>query len=290
MLVRSSRAQIADRQDSLIIAGVDHSIVRLSGDSAELASAVLTFLAESRSRAQVLAHLEELTGEPLQHAEVVEELLQVLLKTGAVEDVGARAPGSSAERTPAQAPTPRRLVLGISGAIAAAHAPQLVGALLEQHFELEIVMTKAALRMVSREVLEALIHRRVHWSLRSPDPTAPAPHIRLAEWADAVLVCPATATTISRIAQGSCSDVVAAVAISTRAPVIIAPSMNPAMHDAPSVKRNVALLRGDGMWIVYAGDGVEVAHDPAARRRSWGAAAQPEAMLRMLRAVLANVS
>jgi 3-polyprenyl-4-hydroxybenzoate decarboxylase len=286
MLVRSSRAQIADRLDSLVISGVDRSIVRLSGDSAELASAVLTFLAEPRTRAQVLAHLEELTGEPLQHAEVVEELLRVLLKTGAVEDVGAGAQSTAGERTPKPSPKPTRLVLGISGAIAAAHAPQLVGALLEQHFELEIAMTRAALRMVSRDVLEALLHRRVHSSLRSEDPTAPAPHIRLAEWAEVVLVCPATATTISRIAQGSCSDVVAAVAISTRAPVLIAPSMNPAMHEAPAVRRNLELLRNDGMWIVRAGDGVEVAHEPAERRRSWGAAPQPEAVLRMLRAVL----
>jgi 3-polyprenyl-4-hydroxybenzoate decarboxylase len=286
MLVRSSRVQIADRQDSLVIAGADRSIVRLSGDSAELASAVLAFLAEPRSRAQVLAHLEELTGEPLQHAEVVEELLRVLLKTGAIEDVGSRTPGSSGGQKPAPEPKPMRLVLGISGAIAAAHAPQLVGALLEQPFELEIAMTRAALRMVSREVLEALIHRRVHCSLRSPDPTAPAPHIRLAEWAEAVLVCPATATTISRIAQGSCTDIVAAIAISTRAPVLIASSMNPAMHEAPAVRRNLELLRSDGMWIVHAGEGMEVAHDPVARRRSWGAAPQPDAVLRMLRAVL----
>jgi phosphopantothenoylcysteine decarboxylase/phosphopantothenate--cysteine ligase len=180
------------------------------------------------------------------------------------------------------------LVLGLSGAIGSAYAPLTVGLLLEQRFDVEIVATKSALRMVSREVLEALTHRPVYSSLRSREVSVPAPHIYLAEWAEVVLVYPATATTLSRMARGDCSDIVAAVAISTKAPVVVVPSMNPAMYEAPAVQRNLELLRQDGVWVVHPTSGTEVAHAPTEREAVWGGAPNPQVVLRTLRAVLAG--
>jgi 3-polyprenyl-4-hydroxybenzoate decarboxylase len=285
VLVRSPFAKVAEREGALVAVAVDGSVLRVTGDSAELARAVLAFLAEPRAREQIIAHLEELAGEPLQHAGVLDELLRVLTSAGVLRDEAQNRP---LESPPPPAARPTRLVLGLTGAIGSAHAPQLVGALLEQGYEVRIAATKSALRMVSKEVLEALTHQKVHASLRGRSPEVPAPHIHLAEWAQVVLICPATATTLSRMARGDCSDVVAAVAIATRAPVLVAPSMNPAMHTAPSVQRNLAMLEQDGVWVVHAGIGVEVAHAPADRRSIWGAAPSPEAVLKVLQSVLAT--
>ena len=91
------------------------------------------------------------------------------------------------------------------------------------------------------------------------------PHVALAEWADLVVVYPASATTIARLAHGDFSDVVAAVALTTRAPVVIVPSMNAEMLEAPAVQRNLDVLRGDGVAIVHGVPGEEAADAPAVR-------------------------
>jgi 3-polyprenyl-4-hydroxybenzoate decarboxylase len=283
VLIRSPLAKVAEREGSLVVVGGDQRTLHLTGDSAELARAILDFLNLPRSRIELSAHLETLSGGPLEHPEVIDELLSRLFAAGALRD----APPARADESPGTGEPRTRLVLGLSGAIGASHAPSVVGMLLEQGFDLEIVATKAALRMVSREVLEALTHRRVHASLRGRDPTIPAPHIHLAEWAEVMLVNPATATTLSRIARGDCSDIVSAVAISTRAPVLIVPSMNGAMYEAPAVQRNLELLRQDGFWNVYPATGIEVAHAPSDRLPVWGAAPPPHSVLQILRAVLA---
>jgi hypothetical protein len=285
LLIRAPLARVADREGCLVVVGVDEGALQLSGDSAELALAILSFLVIPRSPSELTAHLEQLSGGPIKHPQVVEELLALLLSAGALREV---APAKSEESPPPTAEPRTRVVLGLSGAIGAAHAPLIVETLLEQSFDVEIVLTKVALRMVSREVLEALTHRRVHASLRGRDVSMPAPHIHLAEWAQVVLVYPATATTISRMARGDCSDIVAAVAITTGAPVLVVPSMNSAMYQAPSVQRNLELLRQDGIWLVHPTTGVEVAHAPPERRSVWGAAPPPHAVLQILRAVLAR--
>jgi hypothetical protein len=282
-LVRAPVARIADQGESLLLLGADQSSCLLTGTSAELARAVLAFLVVPRSRAELTAHLEQLSGAPLEHPSVVEDLLTLLLAAGALQDA---SPATAEEPGPRSTGHRTRIVLGITGAIETAHAPMIVGALLEQGFDVEVAATKAALGLVSRRALEALSHRRVSSSVRGKDPSVPVPHIHLAEWAEVVLVYPATATTLSRIAGGDCSDLVAAVAISTRAPVLIAPSMNPAMYDAPAVQRNLDLLRRDGFWLIHPAAGVEVAQDPSARRFLWGAAPPPEAVIQILKGAL----
>jgi SAM-dependent methyltransferase len=112
------------------------------------------------------------------------------------------------------------------------------------------------------------------------------PHIDLAEWADLVLIAPASATTLSRLARGDCSDVVAATALATRAPVLLAPSMNARMYLAPAVQRNLETLRADGFLILHPGRGLEVAHDPRARQPVLGASPGPRELVDLLAAVL----
>jgi 3-polyprenyl-4-hydroxybenzoate decarboxylase len=284
LLLRAPAAGIAERGGELIIAGADRSIRKLSGSSAELASAVLSFLVTPHSRAQLTAHLEELSGKPIEHPEVVADLLALLLSAGVLQD--AAAPRGEQRSDRATAPR-TRVVLGLTGAIGVAHAPAMVAALLERGCDLEIAATEAALTLVSRMALEALTHRRVHGSLRGHDVAIPVPHIHLAAWAEVVLVCPATATTLARIAHGDSSDLVAALVIATRGPVLVVPSMNPTMLGAPAVRRNLETLRQDGIWVVDAAMGQEVAAAPSERQAIWGAAPAPATVLSILDALLA---
>jgi 3-polyprenyl-4-hydroxybenzoate decarboxylase len=285
LLHRVPATGVAGRDGELLIVGADRSVRQLSGDSAQLARTVLSFLAAPHSRAEIAAHLERLSGKPLENPQVVEDLLKLLLSAGVLHEQAGQGAGVH-QPAPRAGATGARVVLGLTGAIATAHAPTTVSLLLERGFDVEIAATRDALRMVSRLALEAITHRRVHTSLRGHDPSIPVPHIRLAEWAEAVLVYPATATTLARIAHGDCSELVAALVLSTRAPVLVVPSMNPAMLGAPAVQRNLETLRQDGIWIADPAIGLEVAQAPAHRQLLWGAAPPPGTVLPLLDALL----
>src|SRR5690606_15613764 len=109
-----------------------------------------------------------------------------------------------------------RVVLGVTGAVAAMHTPALVQRLQARGFEVRVAATETALRFVRAEALEALTHRPVVHAIWPVDQVHVVPHIELAQWADAVVVCPASATTIARLATGDHSSVVAAIALATR--------------------------------------------------------------------------
>jgi 2-polyprenyl-3-methyl-5-hydroxy-6-metoxy-1,4-benzoquinol methylase len=125
-------------------------------------------------------------------------------------------------------------------------------------------------------------------------PETPVPHINLAEWAELVLVCPASATTLSRIVAGDCSDLVSAIVTSiparTGAPVVIVPSMNDAMYASPAVQQNLDTLRAHGRILVHPALGLEVAHAPDARRPLLGPAPPPSAILDIVRHVLSTTT
>jgi phosphopantothenoylcysteine decarboxylase/phosphopantothenate--cysteine ligase len=228
--------------------------------------ALLAFLERPRTRAEIAAHLESLSGAPLERPEVLDEALALLDDAGAILH-------ASAERAPP--PSRGRLLLGISGAVAASGAPELIARLQRAGFEVRVAMTREARRFVSPLVLEALTHQPVAQSLWQRT----VPHIQLAEWAELLLICPASATTISRIAGGDCSELVAAVAVSTRAPIVVVPSMNRAMIESPQVTRNLSLLREDGLYLVHGVPGEELAHAPGARAPMSGAMPHPSAIV-----------
>lgn len=263
MLVRTSRVRILDHRDATTIIGADGAVRRLEGDTAELARVILTYLSIPRARAELFEHLEVLSGGPLEHAAVVDDLLRLLADAGVIQEA----------RMPAEAPASQlggRIVLGVTGAVAAVDAPLLVRELQQRGHQVQVALTQAAQRFVAVDGLAALTHAPVHTGLF--ERSRVAPHIQLAEWADAVVVCPATATTISRLAGGDCSDLVAAVAVATCAPVVVVPSMNPGMFEAPAVQRNLETLRDDGFFIVHPHRATEVAHRPKERQPVLGGA------------------
>jgi 3-polyprenyl-4-hydroxybenzoate decarboxylase/SAM-dependent methyltransferase len=163
-------------------------------------------------------------------------------------------------------------VLGVSGAIAASHAPALLGALLRRGHRVEVAMTPTAQRFAAVDAIAAIAQREPHVSMWPRAAHLPVPHIALAEWAELVVVYPASATTIARIAHGDYSELVASIALTTRAPVVIVPSMNADMLAAPAVQRNLEQLRADGFVIVGGVPSHEVADAPSVRTLSPGAA------------------
>lgn len=278
-LAPSPSPRVYERGDRLVVLGADGVARELSGDSALLARAVLDFVTGPRDRAEVFAHLAALAGAPVEPASVVDELLALLCASGVLVEESS----APAQRPSAPPPRRRRLVLGLTGAVQTVRAAELVGRLLARGFDLEIALTRDARRFVTAIGLEALTHRRVHRGLWQRDLERPVPHIQLAEWAELVLVCPASATTIGRIAHGDCSDLVSAIAIATRAPVLVAPSMNLLMLTAPSVQRNLERLRADGFHVLRPGYGVEAARGPEARTVGAGPSASLDAVVDVAR-------
>lgn len=273
-LRRAAVVRIYEVRDRLVLLERDAGGQELSGDSAALARAVLDFLAAPRRAAEVRAHVEALAGGPLPRPEVVDELLALLLRAGAIE-VARPTP-------PPRGPGPR-VVLGLTGAVASMHAPATVQHLQSRGFEVRVAATDDALRFVRAEALEALTHHPVIDGMWPRDGGAlRVPHIELAEWADVVAIAPASATTIARLAAGDYASVVAAIALATRAPVLVAPSMNPAMFESPPVQRNLERLAADGLHVALPGRALEVAERPDARTPVLGGAAPPEVVARMV--------
>lgn len=277
-LRRAPVVRIYDVGETTVLVGPDGDAHELAGPSAQLTRAVLAFALAPRTRAEIIAHVEALSGAPLTDAAVVDELLGLLRRLEIL--IPATPP-----RRRAAGKRPR-LLLGITGAIASALTPGLVGLLQQRGFEVRIVATEAALRFVQAAALEALVHHPVRHDLWARDPALPVPHINLAAWADVVLIAPASATTIARLAAGECSTLVSAVALSTRAPVLVAPSMNLDMFAAPVLQRNLAQLVADGIHVIHPGTGRELAEAPDERVATLGPMPPHPAIVDLVEAAL----
>jgi 3-polyprenyl-4-hydroxybenzoate decarboxylase/SAM-dependent methyltransferase len=178
------------------------------------------------------------------------------------------------------------ILVGITGAIGAVQAPGLVHTLLAAGHDVRVMMTRSARRFIAPRAFEALTHRQILTGMWAGSPSTPAPHIEAARWADVVVVDPCSATTLSRIAAGDCSELVAAVATTTRAPVLLVPSMNPEMLRAASVQENLASCIERGLFVARAGGAVELADSPTQRTLTGGGAASPACVLRFVSLLL----
>ncbi len=275
----SRTARIAEHRQTLTVFGRNEQR-RFDGASAVLARAVLELLRSPQSRDALLTALELQFEGVRDRSELLDELLNHL-----------RASGSIAEHVTRHEPPSRplaasRVALAATGAVATSFTPLLVSLLQNAGAEVRVALTRSARRFVTVRALEALTHHPIGTSLWNGTAAEPAPHLALAEWADLVLIAPASATTLSRLVQGDCSELVAAVAIATRGPVILAPSMNPAMLAAPSVRRNLDQLRDDGFHVVWPSSGFEVAARPGARTLLTGPMLPPEELVAIVRALM----
>ena len=149
--------------------------------------------------------------------------------------------------------TDRRILLVVSGSIAAYKALELVRLLRKAGATVTAILTAGGARFVTREALAGLTGQRVHDDLWAAE--AEIGHIRLARLPDLVLVAPASADLLARMAQGLADDLAGTVLLATRAPVLVAPAMNPAMWEHPATRDNMARLVARGVRVVGPGVG-----------------------------------
>jgi phosphopantothenoylcysteine decarboxylase/phosphopantothenate--cysteine ligase len=157
-----------------------------------------------------------------------------------------QGPESPAAAVPLQG---RRILLGVSGGIAAYKAPLLVRQLRDGGADVQVVTTRSAEQFVTATTLQAVSGRVVRNDLWDPQGEAAMGHIELARWADLLVIAPATADLLSRLAAGRADDLLTTLRLATRAPVLLAPAMNVAMWEHPATQRNLATLRADGCHV-----------------------------------------
>ena len=149
----------------------------------------------------------------------------------------------------------KRFVLGVTGSIACYKAADLASKLVQSGALVDTVLTEAAREFISELTFKSLTHREVHTSLYSPNSNLSINHVALAESADLIIVAPATANTIAKIANGISDDVLTTTILATTAPIIIAPAMDANMFDNPATEANVTTLIGRGFFIAGPAEG-----------------------------------
>jgi phosphopantothenoylcysteine decarboxylase/phosphopantothenate--cysteine ligase len=149
----------------------------------------------------------------------------------------------------------QRILLGVSGGIAAYKAADLVRRLRERGAEVRVVMTGSAQHFVGAATFQALSGHPVRSSLWDEAAEAAMGHIELARWANRVLIAPASANTISRLAQGRADDLLSTLCLATEAPLLVAPAMNRVMWANPATQANVATLQSRGVTVLGPGRG-----------------------------------
>ena len=149
----------------------------------------------------------------------------------------------------------KNIVVGVSGSIAAFKVAGWVSTLAKSEANVTVVMTEAARRFVTPLTFAALSGNRVHVEMFAPDAGEEMPHIRLAREADAILVAPASAQTLARLAHGLSDNLLATIILASRVPVLICPAMNSQMYSHPATRANLETLGGYGYHVLAPASG-----------------------------------
>ncbi|MGH8444664.1 MAG: bifunctional phosphopantothenoylcysteine decarboxylase/phosphopantothenate--cysteine ligase CoaBC [Solimonas sp.] len=151
----------------------------------------------------------------------------------------------------------RRILLAVTGGIAAYKAADLTRRLMEAGAEVQVVMTAGAQEFITPLTFQALSGRAVRTSLLDPAAEAAMGHIELARWPDLILVAPASADVIAKLALGLADDLLSTLVLATDKPIAIAPAMNRLMWANPATQANVATLVSRGMHVIGPGSGFQ---------------------------------
>ncbi|MEZ5587892.1 MAG: bifunctional phosphopantothenoylcysteine decarboxylase/phosphopantothenate--cysteine ligase CoaBC [Sedimenticolaceae bacterium] len=155
----------------------------------------------------------------------------------------------------------RRLLLGITGGIAAYKAAELARLLVKDGAEVQVVMTRAAGAFVGAMTLQAITGRPVREALFDAQHEAAMGHIELARWAELVVIAPATADFLAQMAAGMARDLLSTLCLATTAPLVVAPAMNQAMWRHAATQANVALLQSRGVTFLGPDEGAQACGD-----------------------------
>ncbi len=153
------------------------------------------------------------------------------------------------------------LILGVTGGIAAYKSCELVRRAQDAGYSVRVVMTSAAQAFVAPLTFQALSGNPVHTELLDESAEAGMGHIELARWADHILIAPATADFIAKLAAGRADDLLSTLSLASKAPVIVAPAMNQAMWSSRATQRNVQMLEQMGVLILQPGTGEQACGD-----------------------------
>ena len=148
-----------------------------------------------------------------------------------------------------------RALVGVTGGIAAYKSPELVRRLIDRGCEVRVVMTRGAGAFITPLTLQAVSGHPVHEHLLDADAESGMGHIELARWAELVVVAPATANFIARMANGQADDLLSALVLATTAEVAVAPSMNQQMWLHPATQTNLDILRSRNIRVIGPGSG-----------------------------------
>src|SRR5215471_8821537 len=149
----------------------------------------------------------------------------------------------------------RRIVLGLTGGIAAYKAAELTRLLVKEGIAVDVVMTPAAIQFIAPMTLQALSGKPVLTDLWASGAANAMGHIDLSRGADAIVVAPASADFIAKLANGHADDLLSTLCLARDCPLLVAPTMNVQMWNNPATQRNIAQLRADGIEILGPGSG-----------------------------------
>ncbi len=143
----------------------------------------------------------------------------------------------------------KRIVLGVAGGIACYKAADLASKLTQEGAQVDVVMTRSAVQLISPLTFSSLTHRPAVTEMFGPASSQAIRHISLAHEADILVIAPATAHVIARLAHGLADDLLTTTALATRAPILVAPAMDAHMYENPATQENVETLRKRGIAI-----------------------------------------
>lgn len=149
----------------------------------------------------------------------------------------------------------KKILLGISGGIAAYKTPELARLLMKQGADVKVVATKNALQFVTAFTLETLTHHKLYVDMFDGPSEYHTEHISLAQWADCLLVAPATANVMAKMANGMADDALSTTCLACKCPVMVVPAMNENMWDHPATQYNVDLLKSRGVEVLMPAEG-----------------------------------
>lgn len=173
----------------------------------------------------------------------------------------------------------KRILLGITGGIAAYKAAELVRLMVKRHLDVQVVMTEAATQFITPVTLQALSGKPVFTSLWDPRIDNGMAHIEFTRDADALLVAPASADFLAKLAHGSANDLLSTLCLARECPLLVAPAMNRQMWGNPATQRNLEQIRRDGIRVLGPASG-----EQACGELGMGRMLEPEELLDELEA------
>ena len=149
----------------------------------------------------------------------------------------------------------KHILLAVTGGIAAYKAIDLTSKLTQAGYEVRVMLSNHAQEFVTPLSFQAISRNPVYTNTFKEETPEEIQHVSLGDWADAIIIAPATANTIAKLSVGIADDIITSTLLATETPKFVAPAMNVHMYENPRTQHNIEVLRGDGYKFIEQGDG-----------------------------------